>query len=257
MKPEGSLSPPSVPILSQINPVHVPIQFIEYQFSYYTPTMPGYSKWPPSLNFPHQNSEWTSPRSHACYMPCQSHSSSYICLYMYDKVLSCRTRNFLRIFIIRFELQINYTNTDKNKIHLLINVCVHFSCKISCKPINLFWREIVPTDMQGRIEERASRAAARGANLKGALRRQWNNRKYGAAKLRFPHAEEVLLNCTKFGHMPSKKFASPALGRQSLKNVGLTCRHINTPAHMSWAGPADRQYFPLCVHFILMLLRAA
>ena len=31
-----------------------------------------------------------------------------------------------------------------------------------------------------------------GADLSVASRRRWNNRKYGASKLRFPHAEEFL-----------------------------------------------------------------
>jgi hypothetical protein len=31
----------------------------------------------------------------------------------------------------------------------------------------------------------------RGANLQGGLRRHWNNRKYGASKLRFLHSKEL------------------------------------------------------------------
>jgi len=37
-----------------------------------------------------------------------------------------------------------------------------------------------------------SRAAARGAKLQEALRRHWNNLKYGASKPRLPYAKEFL-----------------------------------------------------------------
>jgi hypothetical protein len=45
---------------------------------------------------------------------------------------------------------------------------------------------------QGWIKWWASWTAAQGANLKGELKRHWNKRKYGASKLRFPHAKEFL-----------------------------------------------------------------
>jgi hypothetical protein len=44
--------------------------------------------------------------------------------------------------------------------------------------------------------------------LPGALSRHWNNRKYGASKLRFPHVN-FSENCRHFGHAPAK--VSPAL----------------------------------------------
>ena len=39
---------------------------------------------------------------------------------------------------------------------------------------------------------RANQAVAQGADLQGAQRRHWNNRKYGASTLRFPQAKEFL-----------------------------------------------------------------
>ena len=44
------------------------------------------------------------------------------------------------------------------------------------------------TGHQVRIKEPASQAAAQGVNPELARRRHWNNRNYGARKLRFPHA---------------------------------------------------------------------
>ena len=46
--------------------------------------------------------------------------------------------------------------------------------------------------VQCRTTGRASGEALWGVNLQGALRRDWNNRKYGPSKLRFPHAKEFL-----------------------------------------------------------------
>jgi len=39
------------------------------------PPRPGSLKWSLSLVFPHQNPVCTSPLTHACYMPCPSHST--------------------------------------------------------------------------------------------------------------------------------------------------------------------------------------
>jgi hypothetical protein len=64
MEPESSLphlkSPPPVPILSHINPVHVPISLLEDPFEYYLPSTTVSSKWSPSLRSPHQNLVCTS-----------------------------------------------------------------------------------------------------------------------------------------------------------------------------------------------------
>ena len=53
--------PPPFPILNQIDPVHVLPHFSKVNFNIILPFVPGPSKWPPFLKFPHQNSAVTSP----------------------------------------------------------------------------------------------------------------------------------------------------------------------------------------------------
>jgi hypothetical protein len=63
--------PPNVPILSQINPVHVPTNhFLKIHLNITLSSIPGSSERSVSLRFPHQN--LSSPQN--CYMPRPSHS---------------------------------------------------------------------------------------------------------------------------------------------------------------------------------------
>ena len=68
-----------LPLLSQINPGHVPSQSHFSKTHIISPSMPRSSKWPLSIVLPHQNPVSTS-LSHMCLMPHPSHSSSYDCL---------------------------------------------------------------------------------------------------------------------------------------------------------------------------------
>ena len=49
-------------------------QLLKTHFHIILPTMPGSSKWVPSLRFIHQNTVYASPLIHTCYMPRPSHS---------------------------------------------------------------------------------------------------------------------------------------------------------------------------------------
>jgi hypothetical protein len=69
---------------------------------------------------------------------------------------------------------------------------------------------------QGRTKGWTNLAAVRGANLHGVKTRHWNNLKFSAIKLRFPHVEEIFpRHLRKLGTRPQKTYGRPALGRES------------------------------------------
>ena len=67
---------PPVPIVSQINPVHSPIQILEDLFKYYPPI---YFLVFQVVSFPQvsQTRPYAPLLSHTYHMPCPSHSSSF------------------------------------------------------------------------------------------------------------------------------------------------------------------------------------
>ena len=70
--------PPTVPILSHINPIHaLTSHFLNIHRSIILPSMPGSSKWSLSLRFPHHNPEYTCTLTPTCYVPRPPHSSRF------------------------------------------------------------------------------------------------------------------------------------------------------------------------------------
>jgi hypothetical protein len=80
MEPECSLPhsqvPPSVPILSQLNPVHTPTS-LKIHLNIILTSTPGSPQWSLSFRFPHHNPVHASPLPHTRYMPRPSHSSRF------------------------------------------------------------------------------------------------------------------------------------------------------------------------------------
>ena len=62
--------PPTVPNLSQLEPVHNPTShFLKIHLNIILPSTPGSPKWSLSLRFPHQNHVYASSLSHVLHAP--------------------------------------------------------------------------------------------------------------------------------------------------------------------------------------------
>jgi len=71
-------SPPPVPILSQLDPVHpLTPHFLKIHLNIILSSTPGSPKWSLTYRFVHQNSVYASPLHHTRYIPRQSHYSQF------------------------------------------------------------------------------------------------------------------------------------------------------------------------------------
>jgi hypothetical protein len=68
-------SPPPVPVLNQIDPIHAPSHFSKNYFNIILPATLWSSKCSSFLRCPYLSPVCTSPRPHTCYMLCPSQSS--------------------------------------------------------------------------------------------------------------------------------------------------------------------------------------
>ena len=72
------MCPPHVPILSKLDPVHIPtFHFLKMHLNIILPSTPGSPKRPLSLRFPHQNPVSGSFLLHSRYIPRPYHSSRF------------------------------------------------------------------------------------------------------------------------------------------------------------------------------------
>jgi hypothetical protein len=70
--------PPSVSILSQLNPVRTPTShFLKIRLNIILPSTPGSTKRSPSVRFSHQNPVHASSLPHTRYVPRPSHDSRF------------------------------------------------------------------------------------------------------------------------------------------------------------------------------------
>ena len=66
--------PPTVSILGQPNPVHIPTShFLEIHPNIIHPSTPRSPQWSPSIKFPHQDPIHPPLLTHTCHMPSPSH----------------------------------------------------------------------------------------------------------------------------------------------------------------------------------------
>ena len=77
--------PPTVPVLGQPNPVHIPTShLLEFHPNIIQPSTPRSPQWSLSLRFPHQDPTRPPILTHTRHMPSPSHSSRLL----YDTLLS-------------------------------------------------------------------------------------------------------------------------------------------------------------------------
>jgi len=95
-------SPPLIPTLSQMNPVHTfPPYFPKIHSDVILPSIPGFSNWSLPFWFPNQNTVCTSHLPHACYLPRQSYTSLFYHPNNNGSITKCNTKYILRCQVIK------------------------------------------------------------------------------------------------------------------------------------------------------------
>ena len=125
-------SPSPVPILSQINPFHVPSHFLNIHFNIILPSTPRSSKWPLSIIAPHQNRVYIFHVFHTYYICRPSHSSDFTTLILF--VEKQRTHRSLLIVLLALQILYRYscrfyTVTAVDPIPLQLWILYCYSCR--------------------------------------------------------------------------------------------------------------------------------
>ena len=90
--------PPTVPILGQPIPVHIPTShLLEIHSNIIHPSMPRSPQWSLSLRFPHQDPIRPSLLPHMRHMPCPSHSSRFYHSHNIGWGVDSRKRNYFKL----------------------------------------------------------------------------------------------------------------------------------------------------------------
>ena len=134
--------PPPVPILSQIDPVHVPTShFLKIHLNIIFPFTTGSSKWFLSCRFLHHNPVYTPPLPHTRYMPRPSHFYRFNHRTMFGehyRSLSSSLCSFLHSPVISFLVDPNiilstvFSNTHTESMSLTINTVARFYGDATC-----------------------------------------------------------------------------------------------------------------------------
>ena len=127
-------SPPPVPILSHINPVHAPPYPTSWRYLIIILSTLEFSKWSLSVRISHQNAVYTSPFPHTCYMPRPSNC-------WFDHSFRYSFVHFLVISSLLGPKILHRTLfSDTLSLHPSLNVSdqVSHPCKTTGKIINLY-----------------------------------------------------------------------------------------------------------------------
>jgi hypothetical protein len=125
-------SPPLVPILSHINPIHtIPSYLSKIHFHIVHPLTSWPSQWSLSLWFSHQYPIYISLPPNSCYLPYPSHTplldhSNY----------TCRTVQVMKLLIMKFsptschltvcnKVHISYTSLSNHSLSLLATTFIY------------------------------------------------------------------------------------------------------------------------------------
>ena len=128
--------PPSVPILGQPNPVHIPTsQLLEIRLNIIHPSMPRSPQSSPSFRFPHQEPIRPPLLTHTRHMPSPSHSSRFYHPHNIGWGVQIIRNNpiFILIYYLQYTQLLQFSNSHgHHQLHMFSNTKVYNSCSDDC-----------------------------------------------------------------------------------------------------------------------------